>query len=211
MKDGSLPNPNISEEMEGSQGPIEGGPATDQSKEIGHEIPRRPPDSDDVLPPPPPLPSGLISCSMSLSGAFMTEWYAHKRLGLPYSFEQFGLEQKAEELRRELDELLCKSSKSALAQFDVNAPTIQSSPNVKEIIKSGPRIEQINAAERAVQDQSDVTILHAAWYLCCSEAHIRRLGRQKKLTISNTRPRRVTSESLKNYKWRKREDGTEYN
>ena len=82
---------------------------------------------DQHLAPPPPVPPGLISHSMSRYGKFVTEWYRNQRLGLPYSFEQFGLEEKFEELNADLAERL--ESQFQLSELPMPVGTdLQESP-----------------------------------------------------------------------------------
>ena len=68
--------------------------------------------------------------------------------------------------------------------------------------KPGPTPEQVRAAEVLVDQETDVDVQHAAWYLRCSKKHVLRLISQNALIASNTRPKRITSDSLKTYKWR---------
>jgi hypothetical protein len=68
--------------------------------------------------------------------------------------------------------------------------------------KTDPTDEQVAAAERMVNGKPDVSIKDTTAYLRCSVQHVRRLVRQGKLIASNTVPKRITSESLKAYKWR---------
>lgn len=76
----------------------------------------------------------------------------------------------------------------------------ESSANRSE--KTDPTDEQVAAVERKVQQQADLSIREAAAYLRCTVQHVRRLARQGTLIASNTVPKRITSQSLKSYKWR---------
>jgi hypothetical protein len=66
-----------------------------------------------------------------------------------------------------------------------------------------PTDDQVAAAESAVRAHAEVDIRRAAVYLGCSMQHIRKLARLQRLTGSKTRPMRITSASLREYKWGK--------
>jgi len=76
----------------------------------------------------------------------------------------------------------------------------ESSTNLRRE-KTDPTDEQVAVVERKVQQQADVTIKDAAAYLRCTVQHVRRLAHQGTLIASKTVPKRITSESLKAYKW----------
>jgi len=65
-----------------------------------------------------------------------------------------------------------------------------------------PTPEQTAMAEKSVAEQSEVTTQIAAWWLPCSLQHMRRLARRGTVTSSKTRPKRITTKSLRAYKWR---------
>jgi hypothetical protein len=56
-------------------------------------------------------------------------------------------------------------------------------------------------ADRAVERHLEVSVRIAARWLRCTDRHIRRLARNRALTASNTRPKRITTKSLREYKW----------
>jgi hypothetical protein len=67
----------------------------------------------------------------------------------------------------------------------------------------GPTREQKETARKLVDVESEVITQIAAWWLPCTPAHIRRLVRDGDLVASNTRPKRITTASLREYKWRR--------
>ena len=68
---------------------------------------------------------------------------------------------------------------------------------------SKPTDDQVAAAENAVRVNAKLDIRRAALYLGCSIQHIRKMVRLHRLTGSKTRPMRITSASLREYKWGK--------
>ncbi len=64
-----------------------------------------------------------------------------------------------------------------------------------------PTPEQTAMAEKSVTERSEVTTQIAAWWLPCSIQHMRRLARSGAVTSSKTRPMRITTGSLRAYKW----------
>jgi hypothetical protein len=69
-----------------------------------------------------------------------------------------------------------------------------------------PTPDQTAIAEKLVAEQQDVDTRTAACWLRCTSQHILRLVRESKLIASSTRPKRITTESLRAHKWRKRSE-----
>jgi hypothetical protein len=68
-----------------------------------------------------------------------------------------------------------------------------------------PTPEQVAAAEKLVEERPDVPTQVAANWLPCSVQHMRRLARNGKVAASNTSPMRITTDSLRDYNWRRAE------
>jgi hypothetical protein len=94
-----------------------------------------------------------------------------------------------------------ETTSSAPAIVALSPPQTNSGPKAEARDSTAPTAEQAAAAEALVGKENDVDVQHAAWYLRCSRGHILRLIRKKHLIATKTRPKRVTSESLKKYKW----------
>ncbi len=71
---------------------------------------------------------------------------------------------------------------------------------------SQPTPEQMAIVEKWVAEQQDVDTRTGACWLRCTSQHILRLVRENKLVASSTRPKRITTQSLRAHKWRKRSD-----
>ena len=66
---------------------------------------------------------------------------------------------------------------------------------------TNPTDDQVIAAEAMVTSKPDIDTRHAAWYLRCSQQHVLRLVRAGKLKATKTSPKRITTSSLRGYKW----------
>ena len=64
-----------------------------------------------------------------------------------------------------------------------------------------PTPEQMTTANKAVAENAEVAVRVAAQWLRCTISHVHRLAREGHLTASKTRPRRITTDSLRAYKW----------
>lgn len=92
--------------------------------------------------------------------------------------------------------------RSAARASDCDVGVTRVGPPQSESLSSSLEGEdQIKIAEKLVREKDEVTVRHAALFLGCKDDHILRLGRKGKLQLSNTRPKKVSSQSLRARKW----------
>jgi hypothetical protein len=66
-----------------------------------------------------------------------------------------------------------------------------------------PTEKQVAAADALITQKPDVDTQTAAWFLRCTTQHVLRLVRKRELVATRTKPKRITSDSLRAYKWGK--------